>query len=133
MIFTGFPSIAWTREARLFTGLDERGARRNILLVDHSPSSRLMARKPAAGTTTGLDLERIRGVVKWFSPDKGYGFITRDDGGKDVFVHFSAIEGNGFKELEEGQAVEFSVVDGEKGPAAASVVKVYHAGHAERQ
>jgi CspA family cold shock protein len=65
--------------------------------------------------------ERITGTVKWFNPAKGYGFITRDDGGKDVFVHFSAIENQGFRTLDEGQRVEFEVEQGAKGPAAASV------------
>jgi CspA family cold shock protein len=61
------------------------------------------------------------GVVKWFSSEKGYGFITPDDGGKDVFVHFSAIAGSGFRNLEEGQRVSFDVQDGQKGPQAAQV------------
>lgn len=61
------------------------------------------------------------GVVKWFSPEKGYGFITPDDGGKDVFVHFSAITGSGYRNLEEGQRVSFDVQDGQKGPQAAEV------------
>lgn len=61
------------------------------------------------------------GVVKWFSSEKGYGFITPDDGGKDVFVHFSAISGSGFRNLEEGQRVSFDVQDGQKGPQAAQV------------
>ncbi|MGH2740549.1 MAG: cold-shock protein [Actinomycetota bacterium] len=60
------------------------------------------------------------GTVKWFNPDKGYGFISREDG-DDVFVHFSAIEGAGFKTLEENQTVEFDVTDGPKGPQAANV------------
>ena len=63
------------------------------------------------------------GKVKWFSDSKGYGFIEREDG-EDVFVHFSALEGEGFKSLSEGQAVEFDVLDGPKGPQAANVVKV---------
>ena len=58
---------------------------------------------------------RITGKVKWFNNAKGYGFIERD-GGSDVFVHFSAVQGNGFRTLEEGQAVEFEIVDGPKGP-----------------
>ena len=59
---------------------------------------------------------RITGKVKWFNNAKGYGFIERD-GGSDVFVHFSAVQGNGFRTLEEGQAVEFEIVDGSEGPA----------------
>ena len=60
------------------------------------------------------------GTVKWFSSEKGFGFITQTDG-PDVFVHFSAIEGEGYRNLEEGQAVEFEVTDGQKGPQASSV------------
>ena len=63
-----------------------------------------------------------RGKVKWFNASKGYGFISQDDG-SDVFVHFSAIQGDGFKTLDEGQEVEFDVIKGAKGPQAANVVK----------
>jgi len=63
------------------------------------------------------------GTVKWFDTKKGYGFITRDDGEGDVFVHFSAIEGNGFKSLDQGDKVEFEIVNDPKGPQAAKVVK----------
>jgi CspA family cold shock protein len=66
----------------------------------------------------------IKGTVKWFNDDKGFGFITRDDGEKDVFCHHSAIQGEGFKSLAEGQKVDFDVVDGQKGPAAENVVPV---------
>ena len=62
------------------------------------------------------------GTVKWFNDAKGYGFITKEDGG-DVFVHFSDVQGEGFKSLAEGQAVTFDVVDSPKGPKAANVVK----------
>ena len=65
--------------------------------------------------------ERIIGTVKWFNGSKGYGFIQRDNGA-DVFVHYSAIKGEGFKNLEEGQRVEFTVVEGQKGPQASDVV-----------
>ncbi len=65
----------------------------------------------------------MRGKVKWFNDQKGYGFLAKDDGSGDVFVHFSAIKGDGFKSLAEGDAVEFEVVDSEKGPKAANVVK----------
>ena len=64
---------------------------------------------------------RTTGKVKWFNESKGFGFITRDDGQKDCFVHYSAIQGNGFKTLKEGDKVEFDVVQGQKGPAANDV------------
>ena len=65
--------------------------------------------------------DRVIGVVKWFNPTKGFGFIERD-GGNDVFVHHSAINSEGFRTLEEGQRVEFTIVQGQKGPAAENVV-----------
>jgi CspA family cold shock protein len=65
--------------------------------------------------------ERETGTVKWFNASKGYGFIERDSGG-DVFVHFSAISGSGYRSLDEGQRVEFEVVQGQKGPQAQNVV-----------
>ncbi|MDW7685343.1 MAG: cold shock domain-containing protein [Bacillota bacterium] len=65
----------------------------------------------------------MQGKVKWFNAEKGFGFIEKEDGG-DVFVHFSAIQGEGFKTLEEGQAVEFEVVEGDRGPQAANVFVV---------
>jgi CspA family cold shock protein len=64
--------------------------------------------------------DRISGTVKWFNGDKGFGFIARE-GGADVFVHFSAIQGDGFRNLQEGQKVEFTVETGPKGPQAANV------------
>jgi len=68
--------------------------------------------------------DRITGTVKWFSREKGYGFIERE-GGDDVFVHFTAIRGAGFRNLEEGQKVEFAVESGPKGPQAADVVALW--------
>ena len=65
----------------------------------------------------------MTGKVKWFNAEKGYGFIQREDG-KDLFVHFSAIKADGFKTLEEGQAVEFDVVNGGRGEQAANVVRL---------
>jgi len=65
----------------------------------------------------------LRGTVKWFSDEKGYGFISRE-GGEDVFVHFSGIAGDGFRSLAEGQAVEFEVTQGKKGPQATDVKPV---------
>jgi CspA family cold shock protein len=64
--------------------------------------------------------ERVIGTVKWFNGSKGYGFLARE-GGPDVFVHFSAIEGEGFRNLNEGQQVEFTIEQGPKGPQAANV------------
>lgn len=62
-----------------------------------------------------------QGTVKWFNAEKGYGFITPADGGQDLFVHFSAIQSNGYRSLEEGQSVEFEVGQGTKGPQAEQV------------
>ncbi len=67
--------------------------------------------------------ERVTGTVKWFSGQKGYGFIERE-GGDDVFVHFSAIQGEGFRNLEEGDQVEFNIESGPKGPQATNVVRI---------
>jgi len=67
--------------------------------------------------------ERETGVVKWFNASKGYGFIQRDEGG-DVFVHFSAIQGTGYRTLFEGDRVEFTVVEGDKGPQAQDVTTI---------
>ena len=64
---------------------------------------------------------RTKGTVKWFNDSKGFGFITPEDGSKDCFVHFSAIQGSGFRTLAEGAKVEFDVVQGQKGPAAENV------------
>jgi CspA family cold shock protein len=93
-------------------------------------SSSLPAAAAAGGTAGGFPdpcgaKERrgslvATGVVKWFSPEKGYGFISQE-GGPDVFVHFSAISGEGYRNLEEGQQVEFEVTQGQKGPQAANV------------
>jgi cold shock protein len=67
---------------------------------------------------------RTTGTVKWFNDQKGFGFITPEDGSKDLFVHFSAIQGNGFRSLAEGDRVEFDVVQGQKGPAAENVTRL---------
>ena len=64
------------------------------------------------------------GKIKWFNDSKGFGFIEQQDGGKDVFVHFSAIQDEGFKTLREGDEVSFDIIDGPKGPQATNVVKI---------
>jgi len=64
---------------------------------------------------------RQRGTVKWFNREKGYGFITPDNGGRDIFVHYSAIEGDGFRNLDEGEIVEFDIGASDKGPRAVNV------------
>jgi cold shock protein len=67
----------------------------------------------------------MKGRVKWFDAEKGYGFIESEDGG-DVFVHFSAIQGEGFRTLEEGEPVEFDIVQGDRGPQSANVIRLNH-------
>ena len=91
------------------------------------------SRKFSAGERTGLRvvgsgmkrriLMRLTGRVKWFNDSKGYGFIEQE-GGRDIFVHYTAIQGEGFKSLAEGQKVEFEIIEGAKGPQATKVVKV---------
>jgi CspA family cold shock protein len=97
--------------------------------VDLVPSGPLNHRQcPNGLTARSLQTEEVgtvaKGTVKWFNDQKGYGFITQDNGGPDVFVHFSAIQGQGFKTLSEGQAVEFEVTQGPKGAQASNVQPV---------
>ena len=81
-------------------------------------------RPESTGQKMEFGIMRTTGTVKWFNDNKGFGFITPEDGSKDCFVHHSAIQGNGYKSLSEGQKVEFDVVQGQKGPAAENVTKV---------
>jgi CspA family cold shock protein len=104
------------------------------MVLARVPIRSLLRAVPSTGSCAGAErqkagLERPRkegslvatGTVKWFSPEKGYGFVTPDDGSADVFVHFSSIVGEGYKNLEEGQKVEYEVTAGQKGPQAANV------------
>ena len=74
-----------------------------------------------SGSDSEVERSMATGTVKWFNGEKGYGFIAQDGGGPDVFVHFSAIEGSGYRNLEENQAVEFEITQGPKGPQAEKV------------
>ena len=95
-------------------------------IAPSAPSRPIAGRSRPYERNLGLGRERestdvATGAVKWFSTEKGYGFITQDDGGPDVFVHFSAIAGEGYRNLEEGQKVQFDATEGQKGPQAANV------------
>jgi cold shock protein len=83
-----------------------------------------MKRYSGANTTQKEMKNMAQGTVKWFNDQKGFGFITVEDGGKDVFVHHSAIEGSGFKSLQEGDLVSFEIEQGAKGPSAVKVKKL---------
>ncbi len=86
--------------------------------IGHAPAGARSSRDPGPAVAVG---QEIRGTVKWFNSQKGFGFITPDGGGKDVFVHISALSRSGITDLQEGQAVRVQVVQGKKGPEAGSV------------
>jgi len=99
---------------RVDVRFDQSGAPR-------SRSCCLVAPSASRSAHTQEGIKMATGTVKWFSDDKGFGFITPDDAGKDLFVHHSAIQGNGFKSLAEGAKVSYDAEQGPKGPAAANV------------
>jgi CspA family cold shock protein len=107
-----FLRLIWFRAGRLFV----------IAFVIGFVTAQLCAARLSCAQKARGGVHKMQGTVKWFNADKGFGFISREDG-DDVFVHFSAIEGDGFKTLEEGQSVTFDVVQGPKGPQAANVMK----------
>ena len=88
----------------------------------NTPALRL--RRSGGGGREEESKKMPKGKVKWFNDQKGYGFITPDDGSKDLFVHHSSVEGEGFKTLSEGQEVEFEMTQSDKGPKAANVKKI---------
>ena len=92
-----------------------------FLLYLDSTLSTLVSREVIYFTKGITMAELVNGTVKWFNDEKGYGFIEQNSGGADVFVHFSAITGSGFRTLSEGQAVTFSIKQGQKGPEAENV------------
>jgi cold shock protein len=89
-------------------------------LFENDQRSRTSAINPDSSHLV-KEFQMAQGTVKWFNPDKGFGFITVDGGGADVFVHFTAIQTNGFRTLEENQRVEFNITQGPKGPQAEQV------------
>lgn len=93
------------------------------LLLKPFPFPGFRSGQPAAETIKEGASFMSTGKVKWFNESKGYGFIEPDGGGRDVFVHYSAIQGEGYKTLSEGQPVEFEIIQGEKGPQASNVSK----------
>src|SRR3989338_6853735 len=102
--------------------LDGRKPRGIILSVPVDASTRRPCR--GARTSRNTRCTSMQGKVKWFNDQKGFGFITPDDGSADVFVHHSAIQSDGFRSLSENQAVQFDLLQTEKGPKAAGVVKL---------
>ena len=107
-----WPGFATTTQTGIIPGAHQTSDGTHF----HSPTQVCSYKQEKEMSTTG--------TVKWFNDTKGFGFITPEDGGKDCFVHHSAIQGDGFKSLSEGDRVEFDVVQGQKGPAAENVRKV---------
>ena len=94
----------------------------SVYVLHYALADLLPGFRAVRGSVVGKEKKRVaQGTVKWFNSDKGFGFISVDDGSKDVFVHFSAIESNGYRSLEENQRVEFTAGQGRKGPQAEQV------------
>jgi CspA family cold shock protein len=107
---------------RASTSLDSTpGQQHNAYTIFVAPGNHALFRVDSQ--KRGVRVERLKGTVKWFNNAKGYGFLGRDDG-PDVFIHYSSITTEGYKSLQEGDKVEFEIVQGQKGPQAANVTKV---------
>ncbi len=101
------------------TGLDRCKSRRIFRI--YNLATKLWPYPRRFGATSRKDIIMATGTVKWFNPEKGFGFIAPEDGSADVFAHYSAIQSNGFRSLEEGQRVEFDVTQGQKGLQAENI------------
>ena len=115
--------VLLSRNFGLSARLENAGAAWSRRPADRTDCQGTARSAPCINHHTGVGMGTT-GKVKWFNDAKGFGFITPDDGQKDCFVHYSAIQGNGFKSLAEGDAVEFDIVQGQKGPAAENVTKI---------
>ena len=125
-IVSAAPTVSTSWSGPCVSGTEPERGVRPIVRVDHESVVDRHGVEPGCdyeGKKEGYIMP-MTGTVKWFNDTKGFGFITPEDGGKDLFVHHSAIQSSGFRSLAEGDRVQFDVVQGQKGPAADKVVKI---------